>query len=302
MKLAESPAAAPSGLLALQAKSARPWDIAIAGLGLALLYLPTYYDLARGPWTDPHEAHGPFMLAIAFGAMIARRQALFVARDTAPLAGLATVLFGLVIYVLGRSQEFLVLETMSQIPVFGGTIVALRGWHGLRQLWFPVVFLGFSIVWPGFVIDKLTLPLKQWATDLTVFGLREVGYPIAHTGVIIAIGKYQLLVADACSGLNSMISLMSVGVLYLYMIQRAGVVRNAVILLAMPLIAFGANVLRIVALSLITYHFGNAWGQGFLHEFTGLFLFGVSLVGVFLLDGMIEAFRRLLKLGVGRGG
>lgn len=262
-------------------------------LGLALLFLPTYYDLARGPWTDPHEAHGPFILAIAAGAAFARRKAFMNASGSSPIAGTLAIIIGVLFYAVGRSQEFLVLETAAQIPILAGAILCLKGWNGLRVMWFPVAFMTFVIVWPGWLIDRLTAPLKQGATDFTVSALYGAGYPISSTGVTIMAGPYQLLVADACSGLNTIISLLSVGVLYLYMVRRGGIVRNLTILIAMPFIAFAANVLRVLGLTLITYHFGESAGQSFLHDFTGLFLFGVALVMVFLLDGALEQGRQL---------
>lgn len=264
------------------------WDFAIAGIGLLALYLPTYYDLASTTWTDPREAHGPFIIAIAIAAGVARWRGFMAARGSAPIAGGLSLTFGLLLYVLGRSQEFLVLETGSQLPVIAGVILLLKGWQGLRIYWFAVAFLFFSVVWPGWLIDRLTVPLKEGATDLTVSALGALGYPIESTGVIIQIGRYQLLVADACSGLNTMISLLSVGALFLYMIRRTSFLWNAAIILAMPFIAFFANVLRVMALTLITYHFGDEAGQSFLHDFTGIFLFGIAIGCVFLLDFAIE--------------
>lgn len=256
--------------------------------GLLALFLPTYIDLAKGPWTDPHESHGPFILAIAVGAAFARRNLFLSARGSEVLLGIPLMLIGLLFYVLGRSQEFLVFETLAQLPVMAGAILCLKGRQGLRAFWFPLVFLIFTVAWPGWLIDALTLPLKQMATNFTVDMLFDLGYPISSTGVIITVGRYQLLVADACSGLNTIISLLSVGVLYLYMIRRSGVVWNLTILIAMPFIALIANILRVAALTLITYHFGQAAGESFIHDFTGLFLFGVALAGVFALDSGIE--------------
>jgi exosortase B len=284
---------------AISAEDGR-WELALAALGLLALFIPTYLDLARGTWTDPHEAHGPFVLAIAVGAAVARWKQFLAVRDSAPIVGTLTLVFGLLLYALGRSQEFLVIETGSVIPVVAGVLLVLKGWQGLRILWFPVVFLAFTIVWPGWVIDKLTIPLKQAASDFTVSVLSHFGYPIAATGVKIFVGKYDLLVADACSGLNTIISLLSVGVLYLYMARRNNPYWNAAIIIAMPFIAFAANVLRVMGLTLITYHFGSRAGESFLHDFTGLFLFGVALGLVFLLDSVIERGGRLVHALRGR--
>ncbi|MFO1186759.1 MAG: exosortase [Alphaproteobacteria bacterium] len=268
-------------------------ELVLVGLGLAVLLLPTWFDLARGPWTDPHESHGPFIIAIAAGAAFARRRAFLATSGSSPIIGTLTIIFGLLLYVVGRSQEFLVFETAAQLPILAGVVLCLRGWQGLRVFWFPVLFMLFAIVWPGWLIDRITLPLKQWATDFTVDTLFNAGYPISSTGVTIMAGQYKLLVADACSGLNTLISLMSVGVLYLYMVRNSGWPRDVALLVATPFIAIAANVLRVMALSLIYYHFGSDVGESFLHDFTGLFLFGVALGLIFLLDGVFDRARRL---------
>lgn len=262
--------------------------------GIFALFLPTYFDLAKGPWTDPHESHGPFILAIAVGTAFARRNQFCAAQGGNISLGIPLMLVGLLFYVIGRSQEFLVFETFAQLPVMAGAILCLKGRQGLRAFWFPLVFLIFTVAWPGWLIDALTLPLKQMATNFTVDTLFDLGYPISSTGVIIMVGRYQLLVADACSGLNTIISLLSVGVLYLYMTRRPGVAWNLAILIAMPFIALFANILRVAALTLITYHFGQAAGESFIHDFTGLFLFGVALASVFALDSGIEHGAKLM--------
>jgi exosortase B len=269
------------------------FELALIAVGLALLFLPTYYDLARGAWSDPHESHGPFVLAIAVGVAFTRRRAFMAASGAAPIFGTLAIITGVLLYVVGRSQEFLVLETAAQLPILIGVLVCLKGWPGLRVMWFPVAFMIFTVVWPGWLIDQLTLPLKQGVSALTVGALEGWGYPISSTGVTIMVGPYQLLVADACSGLNTIVSLLSVGVLYLYMVRRPGIMRNVAILLAMPFIAFAANVLRVMGLTLITYHFGERAGDSFLHDFAGLFLFGVALLFVFLIDSAFEQARRM---------
>ena len=268
------------------------FELALVAVGLALLFLPTYFDLARGPWTDPHESHGPFILAIAAGAAFARRRAFLAATGSAPILGTLSIVIGLFLYVVGRSQEFLVFETGAQLPILAGVVLCLKGWQGLRVYWFPALFMAFTIVWPGWLIDTLTLPLKQWATEFTVSTLYGAGYPISSTGVTIMAGQYQLLVADACSGLNTLISLMSVGVLYLYMVRTPGLARNVTLVVATPFIAVAANVLRVMALSLIYYHFGSDVGESFLHDFTGLFLFAVALAFIFALDWLFDQARR----------
>ena len=124
--------------------------------------------------------------------------------------------------------------------------------------------------------------------------LYAAGYPIARTGVMITIGQYQLLVADACSGLNSMFSLSALGTLFMYIMGRKSRLHNGVMLAAILPIAFCANIVRVVALVLVTYHFGDEAGQGFLHGAAGMVLMLVALVGLIALDGALRVVLPIL--------
>ncbi|HET8695497.1 MAG TPA: archaeosortase/exosortase family protein, partial [Aquabacterium sp.] len=107
--------------------------------------------------------------------------------------------------------------------------------------------------------------------------LRVAGYPIARTGVVITVGQYQLLVAEACAGLQSMFVLEAMGLLYSYLVQHRSWWRNALLAACAVPVSFAANVVRVMILVWVTYHFGDATGQGFVHNFAGLVLFGVAL-------------------------
>jgi exosortase len=157
-------------------------------------------------------------------------------------------------------------------------------------LWFPLVYITFVVPLPGAVVDATTATLKQQISVLTEEILYAAGYPIARVGVTLSIGQYQLLVADACSGLHSIFSLSALGTLYLYLRSGGGLARSAIVLCSIIPIAFAANVVRVIVLVLITYYWGDGAGQGFLHEFSGMVLFiaGLSLlIGVDGLAGLL---------------
>ena len=130
-------------------------------------------------------------------------------------------------------------------------------------------------------------PLKNWISVIVVDLLYYAGYPIARAGVMITIGQYQLLVADACSGLNSMFSLSALGTLFMYIMARKSVIHNAVMLAAILPIAFAANIVRVIVLVLVTYHLGDEVGQGFLHGAAGMVLMLIALVMFFSVDALL---------------
>jgi exosortase B len=262
------------------------WLLVLAGL--LVLYVPTFYDLADTLWQDDEYAHGPIILATIVWLIWDRRQILLtVSASTAPKAGIAILVFGLLCYVLGRSQGISILEIGSLIPILGGTLLAMRGWAAVRGYWFMLLFAVYLIPLPGIFVDALTGPLKENVSVIAEHILYSAGYPIARSGVVLTIGQYQLLIADACSGLNSMFSLSAIGLLYLYLMRHKSWLHNGLILASLLPIAFCANIVRVMFLILVTYHYGDAAGQGFLHGFSGMALFVVSLTLLLLLDAVL---------------
>jgi exosortase B len=200
------------------------------------------------------------------------------------------LVFGLLTYAIGRSQEVLVMEVGSQIPVILGAIFITLGATAARTMWFALFFLLFMIPLPSFVVDVATGPLKRYVSVIAEQFLYLSGYPIGRSGVTLTIGQYQLLVADACSGLHSMFSLSAMGLLYLYLMQRKSMLRNVIIMATILPIAFAANTLRVIVLILITYYMGDEAGQGFLHGFAGIMLFVFALLFLFVVDWILGFF------------
>ncbi len=257
-------------------------------LGLAVLFLPTYADLNRTLWNAEENAHGPIALLVVLWLFWFKRHALLAEpQQVKPVAGGMLLGFGLLLYALGRSQEILLFEIGSEMLILGGALLMLRGVPAVRTLWFPLFFLIFLIPVPGFIVDTLTGPLKHYISILVEQAIYAAGYPIARNGVTLSIGPYQLLVADACSGLNSMFSLSAMGLLYLYLMQRTSMARILILVASIWPIAFFANVMRVIILVLVTYYFGDEAGQGFLHGFAGILLFVIALLLLFALDGLL---------------
>jgi len=258
------------------------WPVAA---GLLAMYVPMYIGLAYGIWNEEAYEHGPIVALVSAWLVLDRRNQLAALHKApAPAAGTAVLACGLLLYVVGRSQSLPLFEVTSQIPVFTGLVLLFYGWRGMRVLWFALAFLVFMIPLPGFVLYAITGALKEHVSALAETILHYAGYPIARSGVVIQIGQYQMLVADACSGLNSMYSLSAMGLLYLYLVRHASAWRNALLLAAVIPVAFSANVLRVIVLILVTYHLGDAAGQGFLHGAAGMLLFVMALGLLFTID------------------
>lgn len=259
-------------------------------LSLAALYYPTYAYLVQNTWTQDENAHGPLILGMA--AYLAwQRRHVFSAGPARPhLSGWVALAFGLLLYAVGRSQDVIMMDVASQIPVLAGILLITRGAAALRSLWFPLLFLVFMIPLPGFLVDGATGSLKLLVSQVAEQVLYFLDYPIGRTGVTLTIGHYQLLVADACSGLYSMFSLTAVGLLYVYLMRHRNGLRNGILLASILPIAFAANCVRVVVLSLVTYHFGEAAGQGLVHDLASPMLFTVAILLMAGLDALLGSF------------
>ena len=266
-------------------------DLLVLGLliaGFALLYVPSYAELARTVWSTDEQGHGPIILAVSAWLFYNHRHAL-AALTPKPLVGpgYSLLALGLVAYVLGRSQTFLLLAVGSQLLVLTGLILLFLGREALRLVWFPLFFLLFMTPFPEALVATVTGPLKSAVSAVAANLLYALGYPVSRVGVILNVGQYQLLVADACAGLTSMFTLEALGLPYMNLMRYTSVTRNVVLSILVIPISFGANIVRVMILVLVTYHFGDAAGQGFVHSFAGMVLFVVGLVFVLLTDYLL---------------
>lgn len=260
-----------------------PWLIAIGGL--LAMYLPSYWAAAGDLWQTDEFGHAPLVLSIALWLFWQAREAINRAVQRPQLAlGWAVLGLGALLYLFGRVFQVSSVEFLSQPIVVVAMFLLLQGPAGLRAAWFAILFLVFMVPLPATLVDAATGPLKQWISALVVDLLGAAGYPIGRTGVIISIGQYQLLVADACSGLNSMMSLSALGTLFVFITGRESRWHNAAMVAAIIPIAFVANIVRVVVLVLVTYHLGDEAGQGFLHGAAGLMLMVIALTLLFALD------------------
>lgn len=259
--------------------------------GFALLYLPAYADLSTTIWASDEQGHGPIILAVSAWLLFSKRFELAAAPvRPIPWLGWPLLVFSLVLYALGRSQKIIIFEIGSQITLLVSLLLLFKGRHALRLAWFPLFFLLFMVPLPGALVAAVTGPLKLAVSSVATALLYETGYPVARTGVIMSVGPYQLLVADACAGLNSMFTLEALGMLYMNLMNYTNVKRNVVLALLLIPIAFAANIVRVMILVLVTYHFGDEAGQGFVHGFAGMVLFMVALMLMLIADKLLGLF------------
>ena len=267
-------------------------------LALVLTVLPTLYAMATQSWNTESGVHGPLVLATAVW-LVWRNwdEILAEARPGNLWIAVPILILMAAFYAFGRAFNFLIIEVGALLVALVALAYAFVGHRVLMKMWFPVVYLLFLIPLPGWLMDSITQPLKILVSDITTWLLSALGYPITQVGVTIYIAQYQLLVEDACAGLNSLISLTAVGLFYIYLMHNASW-RYSLLLLALLLpTAIAANVVRVVILVLLTYYAGNEVAQGYLHDFAGIVTFVSALLLIFGIDKLLSPVRRRLTDG-----
>jgi exosortase len=267
----------------------------LLALGAAVMVLPTLVSMAQGPWSMESGVHGPIVVATGIWLILRRAGEIrSIMQPGALPVTIAMLAVAVPAYVFGRAFDFISIEVAAMMLAMLAAAHHYLGLTVLKRLWFPIFYLGFVIPIPGWVLDTITQPLKILVSEVVMRSLAWVGYPVGRMGVTIYVASYQLLVEDACAGLNSLISLSAIGLFYVYMIRGSNW-RYSMILLALVLpIAVAANVVRVAALVLITYYLGNAMAQGYLHNFAGMVTFTSALLFIFLVDKLLTPLRDML--------
>jgi exosortase len=291
--MTQSAVAAPNALVrSLQSY----WAVWIA---LTVLAIPTLVTLGQQVWSTEAGAQGPIVLFT--GAWLVWRKLPDVKRDAQPGAGWLTALLaagGLSLYVFGRAYDFISIETAGFYGVAVAAAYCYFGFRALLNISFPLFYLAFIIPPPGWLMNDLTVPLKAFVSLSSTSLLQLFGVPVMREGVALFIGQYQLLVEDACSGMNSLTGLIAISLFYIYLLRGASW-RYSLLLVSLVIpIAVIANIIRIIILVLLTYFFGDGVAQSFLHLSAGMFLFALALALVFLIDHLIS----LLWVRLRRGG
>ena len=269
------------------------WAAAAFAAGALALLVPTMIDVARLTWTTEQGGHAPII--VATGAWLAWREL----RSAKPRAELGNLILGvglfaffLIAYVAARITGILEIEGFAMYAIILTGIYLLVGGAILRAVWFPIVYLAAALPPPDTVVAAVTQPLKLMISSLAVDLLSALGFPIASTGVTIQIANYQLLVAAACAGLNSLITLSAICLFYAYIRHRSDWRAFLVVAALIVPIAIFSNLVRVLVLILVTYYFGESAGQGFIHEFAGLTVFAVALLTIFGADALFTKLYR----------
>jgi exosortase len=265
------------------------WVYVQAGILLSLaawLYAPLAVRLATSWWQDPNYTHGFFVPVFSLFLIWERREQLAAIRIQPSWSGLVILLFALMALVLGTIDSRFFLSRLSLLFFVAGMVVFLAGWKHLAAVAFPLAFLVLMI--PSVtLLDRITFPLQMIASKTASFLLLLMGIPAVREGNIILLPSARLEVAEACSGIRSLLSLITLTVIYGYMAETKIRVRMLLVLLAIP-VSVLANALRIALTGVVVEHWGIAGAEGTPHMLAGWLIFAGSLALVFLLHRMFQ--------------
>ena len=264
--------------------------------GLAIMFLPTLWDLfvVNGLWMDDEHAHGPIILSISLWLLWKRWQETpdLASFKPSPVLAWACFFIAACLYIPGRALDIIYFETGAFVFALAGIVLMAGGKGLLNKLKFPLLFMLFMIPLPNSLVGPLTSAMKLAVSAVTVKVLIWAGFQVGRSGVVIYLEQYQLLVADACAGMRTLFMLEALGILYLNLVHHQSMLRNVVLPILIIPISFTANVIRVIALVLITYYWGLSAGEGFMHGLAGMVLFLAGLIMMLGADSMLRLISR----------
>ena len=274
--------------VAIPERVSQPWwkrpaiwrPTALLGL-VAWLYAPVLARLIAQWWSDPNFSHGFFVPAFSLFVVWRNRTRLQETPVNPSLWGLPIVILSMCVLVVGVFGAELFLSRTSILLLTAGLLIFFTGWQMFRALLFPLLFLILMVPIPAIILNQITFPLQILASKLSAGLLPLLGVPVLREGNVIILPAMPLEVAEACSGIRSLLSLLTLAIMYGYLLEKKIGIRVLLAIAAVP-IAVAANGLRIVGTGLLVQYWDPDKAEGFFHVFSGWLIFVVSLLMLFV--------------------
>lgn len=277
----------PSATRAIAAPSALqervPWSAWLAGLSVLflVLYGPILESLILNWWRDPNYGHG-FLVPVFAGYVFWKQRERLAKISLKPSNfGFLVMVAAIALLLLGSLGAELFTSRFSMLVLVAGCVLFLGGWRFLRAITFPLGFLILMIPIPTIIYNQITFPLQLLASRFATFWLQLINVPVLREGNLIILPNYTLEVVDACSGIRSLMTLITLAIAYGYLTERRLWVRWLLVILMVP-IAIVSNAIRIMGAGLLTFHYGPSMAEGFFHEFSGWVIFVAALILMFI--------------------
>jgi exosortase len=263
-------------------------SVLIGGL-VAAVYFSVLAKLVNDWWQIPDYSHGFLVPIFAAYLVWAKRKVLLEAQIAPNPGGVLVVGVGLAVLVLGVYGAELFLSRVSLVILLAGMALCFGGVQLLKELRFALLVLLLAIPIPSLLFNEITLPLQFLASSFASALLPLFGVPVLREGNVIELASMKLEVAEACSGIRSLMSLFTFSVIYGYFFEKSSLRRVVLVLSSIP-IAIAANAVRIVGTGLCVQYWDPDKAQGFFHEFSGWVMFLVSLCCLFVVHRTMSLF------------
>jgi exosortase len=259
---------------------------------VAYLYTSILWRLVENWWKDPNFSHG-FFVPVFAGYVLWERRRKLAALTVVPsfFWGMAIVVGSLGVLIVGVLGAELFLSRVSFIFLLAGLTIYFFGWRHFREALFPWGCLFLMIPIPAIIFNQIAFPLQLLASRLAGWLLALTSVPVLREGNVLKLPAMTLEVVQACSGIRSLVSLMTLAVIYGYFMESRALRRVVLVLAAAP-IAIVANGLRVVGTGLLVHYWDPAKAEGFFHTFEGWVIFVLSLTMLFSLHGLFNLMDR----------
>jgi exosortase len=252
-----------------------------------IVYLPVLYDLVFDWYTDSNYSHGFLILPIALWLIWRKRKELAQIHARQNRLGLAFIIGSLFLLIAGTAGAEYFTARVSFVFLLFSISLYMFGWPFTRKIWFAFFFMLFMIPIPYVIYYSITFPMQLFASKVSTTILSEIGLPLLRQGNIIHIPNYSLEVAEACSGIRSLFSLLALGALYAYFTQPNKIKAIILFLSTIP-IAIAGNVFRITMTALAAHTISPKFAEGALHEISGLLVFLFSLILLVIFGAILK--------------
>jgi len=260
-------------------------------LSLAVLYLPVFKILYSSRWQAVDYTHAYFILPVSLYLVWCRRRDikknLNYAAPGREYLYTGLFLFGIACFIFSMRWDYLVIATFSLVPAIYGLVGMLYGKNVLSLVRFPVLYLLLLVPPPLGIVDNLTLPMRRMISAAVGLFLKLMNYPVSREGLLLSIGKHDVFVGQPCSGFRSLVTVFALAILYIYL-SKGKWAKKAILLASVVPLAFFGNFIRITILCLVTYHLGEEAAQGFFHNFSGMVIFIIIILGLLGLETFLD--------------
>ena len=251
-----------------------------------ILYYQVLVKLVSDWWNDDNYSHGFLIVPIAFYFAWERRDALKEASKKPSIWGIIVVAVSLAMLIAGILGSELFLPRVSMLGVLAGAVLFLFGWNHLKILILPIAFLLLMIPIPAIIFNQIVFPLQLWASQFGEGALVACQISVLREGNVLHLANTSLEVAEACSGIRSLVSLLSLGIIYSYIMDSRLWVRIVLSVGTVP-IAIIANGIRVAGTGIAARYYGPEVAEGFSHTFSGWIIFIAAFIMLFILHRAI---------------